>query len=224
MISPCIHFSVVRTADSSYRPSKVHGAVLPQEYTLLQFLGKIDLSEASWSTQTPACEWKYVICNEELEVTHIHWDYLPTNLCFSKVCLTNVLQGELLWQYLPHTLIHFSAQCHGITGPIDFSVLPSKLVNFYIGSNKCDGSLDLSHLPSSLNVLFLSHNKFTGEIDLTCLPGSISEVHVRDNRLYGALNFSKLPRSLRGLDLSNNCFVVPEHVPDVVIIGLQNTL
>jgi len=208
-----MHCTFFNAADELSRPSKVRGAILPGEYSLVQLLSKAEFSEPSWSVHTPARQWEGVKCNDEDEITDLNWvaDFHSAS--------SPRIRGELLWQHLPHTLVHFFAMFHGISGPVDLSSLPPALIEFNIDMNQFDGSLDLTNLPHRLEILSLAYNLFSGEIDLTRLPASIRELRLAGNDLCGDIDLTKLPASLSVLELLGNRINRPKHVPKFVDIG-----
>ena len=204
-----------KTADLVSRPAKVRGTFLPQEYILSQFISHIVTSEESWTVETSACEWKYVKCNSKKEVTHLYW----SSSIFDSECPT--IEGELLWKFIPHTLLYLGTFWQSITGTVELSLLPPHMEEIHVGSTKCHGSLELTNLPSTLKVMDLQENNLTGQIDLTSLPALIREINLSFNYLRGTVDLTKLPESLKELDLSYNRFKVSEYVPDVVNIEHQ---
>ena len=92
------------------RAGKVRGGTLPQEYILWQNLGNAVHKETSWTSQTPTSKWKYVSCNAHNEVTHLLWSF---DLLLSE-CQT--LQGKLVWENMPRTLLHFEAKYQALSG------------------------------------------------------------------------------------------------------------
>ena len=219
-----LHAIFLMSADISYRASKVRGTVLPQEYTLSRFVSNLTTRQTSWKETTPACEWRYVVCNEEKQVISLQWentmfegdifddDYIPDY---------PALAGELLWEYMPCALISFTAYLQDLVGPVQLSVLPNSLKKFDICMNKCTGLLDLVHLPSTLEYLDLSFNQFEGEIDLTQLPGCLKHLDLSSNYLCGSLDLTLVPENVHKFVLSKNYFAKPHVVPKNVEFGDQ---
>ena len=205
-------FACLSAADAGCRPSKVRGAILPQEYTLLRFLSKANFSDTSWSTQTPACDWTGITCNADQAVIHIDWsfDLFATD--------PPDVHGELLWQHMPRTVMHFEARYQLLSGPVELPDLPPDLQEFDINNNKCDGSLEFTSLPRRIEILVLRNNMFFGTIDLTSLPVAIRTIDLSRNQLCGELNFIKLPASLQRLNLSDNGYIKPDRLPAVVLM------
>ena len=217
----CGMFVLIRLSavDGSSRPSKVRGTVLPQEYTLAQFVSNLTDKELTWSEETPACEWKYVECNPDKQVVSLEWSNTFLDSAFSDY---PSVQGQVLWEFIPNTLRVFRACRQGLTGPVKLSLLPPQLRIFVINLNLCDGTLDLTLLPCDLKNLTLNSNKFVGEIDLTRLPASLQNLDLHNNRLHGKLDLAKLPEALIVLRLSDNYFDIPESIPDLVVVGSQS--
>mmetsp|Transcript_20898 Transcript_20898/g.28813 ORF Transcript_20898/g.28813 Transcript_20898/m.28813 type:complete len:221 (-) Transcript_20898:52-714(-) len=216
---------LLRMADSSLRPNRVRDTLLPLEYTLSRFVGNLVDKEESWTETTPACEWRFVRCNAEKQVTAFEWDNNEPCILLSDSddCAypeSPTLEGELLWEYIPHTLISFTATLQNLVGPVQLPMLPNRLMVFKIGSNECSGPLDLTDLPSALELLHLDHNRFEGEIDLTRLPGCLKALDLSSNNLSGSLELTRLSVNVR-LNLMQNYFATPHGVPKNVIFGDQ---
>ena len=209
--------SSVQAADVPSRPSKVRNAVLPQEYNLFRLLSNASFEEESWSVKTPACEWKLVQCNPEGQVTNLNWRKDTSR--YAKEEENVRIKGVLRWDFLPDTLLSFSASNQAfLEGHVDLSVLPAGLKNFDIGTNRFNGGLDLTHLPSTLEKLVLNFNLFEGEVDLTHLPDGLRILDLAYNTLRGEPDLTKLPEFLTWARLLHNNFVIPDVVPACVHI------
>ena len=213
---------LLTNADILSRPSKVRGAVLPQEYTLSRFVSNLASLEESWTEATPACEWRYVLCNAEKQVTSLGWD----NKLFEDETDEGgsefpILDGPLLWEYIPHTLILFTAYVQDLSGPVPLSVLPNCLTKFNIRTNECSGQLDLIHLPSALEILDLRNNQFEGTIDLTRLPAHLKCLYLGGNNLSGSLDLTHVSENVQNINLEHNFFNVQRTVPNNVEFGTQ---
>ena len=205
--------------DIPRRPSRVRGSVLPQEYTLSQFVRNLTGKHESWTDSTPACEWMLVECDAHEHVTSLKWSRtLFEDFEFDPPCAD--IKGELQWEYTPQTLLVFESFLQDLSGPVRLALLPSCLREFDIGGNECSGHLDLTHLPCSLELLNLSYNSFEGDIDLNSLPASLCFLNLSSNALYGSLDFSKISSTVR-IQLDRNCFIIPDAVPQNVAVGKQ---
>mmetsp|Transcript_10374 Transcript_10374/g.13908 ORF Transcript_10374/g.13908 Transcript_10374/m.13908 type:complete len:214 (-) Transcript_10374:151-792(-) len=211
-----MHSILLDTADLPSRSAKVRGANLPQEFTLSQFISHIETSEDSWGSHTPACEWSFVVCNSEKQVTDLRW-----GISFFKG-RHPTLKGEFLWKYLPDTLLDFDARRHLLKGPVELPLLPPHLQDCRLSSNAFTGTLDLTQLPSTLWRLYLDRNKFVGKIDVSRLPTSIQYINLSHNKLCGKVELVKLPKSLLEFDISFNLLSVPSFMSGVIKSGGQN--
>ena len=201
----------------SSRAGRVRTGLLPQEYTLTQFISNITTSESSWNAQNPACEWTYVECNPQKEVASLNWGDIQFDSS-AHIC------GSFKWEYMPHTVLLFEAYWQSLTGNLNVSLLPSKLEDFDISTNLHTGTLDFTNLPSSLCLLRLNTNHFEGTVDFTCLPASLRQIDLADNCFCGDLDFTKLPPQIEKVRISRNFFNIPEYVPPQIMISYQKIM
>ena len=183
-----------RTADDapSIRLGRIRGVHLPIEYQLEKLTRGIQNQHSSWSTNTPACEWNGVKCDDG-EVVHIDWS-------------NRKLRGTLDWKWIPKTVKGFNVLVNEIEGTLELSSLPRALEKLFVGSNKLSGSLHFSDLPPKLLILNLSDNDFTGHADLLCLPSELKCMKISDNKeLSGTLCMENIPQTLtyRNVDNTN---------------------
>ena len=109
-------------------------------------------AKESWTVETPACEWKYVKCNSKREVAHLYWG----SSIFESECPT--IEGQLLWKFIPHTLLYLGTFWQSITGTVELSLLPP-----HMDSSPLPGSLsssELSSLPGSLLLVLSSPGSY----------------------------------------------------------------
>eukprot|EP00008_Paramoeba_atlantica_P009818 CAMPEP_0201476060 /NCGR_PEP_ID=MMETSP0151_2-20130828/1359_1 /ASSEMBLY_ACC=CAM_ASM_000257 /TAXON_ID=200890 /ORGANISM="Paramoeba atlantica, Strain 621/1 / CCAP 1560/9" /LENGTH=256 /DNA_ID=CAMNT_0047856337 /DNA_START=41 /DNA_END=811 /DNA_ORIENTATION=- len=175
------------------RTGKINQAMLPEEYKLARLVEELENLDSSWITDTPACEWFGVKCNERSHITEIHWD-------------EKHLSGELFIHHFPETLFLFSARNNNMTGRALLGDLLPIHETFIITKNHFHGELDLTVLPQSMKVLRLSCNGFAGEVCLTSLPPRLEKLFLSRNRLCGTPNLTALPPLLLHLGLSSNAF------------------
>ena len=186
---------------------KIRGANLPQEYELARLFQAIDNPPMSWTTSTPACGWKSVMCDADLRVTRI--SLLDINLT-----------GLLRLEWLPETLREFNVWRNNITGSAELGRLPTNIFYLGLSTNKFTGPLDLVHLPNTLDELDAESNQFDGHIELATLPMSLTHLRLHKNLLQGELNLLNLPKKLQYLNLSCNCFTGSlelQHLPSSLI-------
>ena len=168
----------------SFRPSKVRGANLPQEYELARLLGDNENLPTTWSTSTPACEWKGTHCNTDGYVTGLNWDsfsltgtlrwdWLPRSVVLCNV-MRNKLTGHIHTEKLPPQLRYLLLSVNRFTNQGDLTCLPLSLEDFVLDENHCHGNVDLTHLSPRLSKLSLRSNFFSGEVNLTGLPASLT--------------------------------------------------
>ena len=171
-------------------------ANLPDEYYLAQFLQDIQNDHPSWNTDTPACEWDKVECNEKGEIYAIGWS-------------DQFLTGTPLWTHLSSIMCtHLNLNLNRLTGGIDLHLLPINILNFESSFNNFDGTLNLEEMPPSLGHLSLGHCKLHGPISLRMLPPDVQVVTLSHNMLSGSLYLGAL-QGMYYLDLSHNHFSGP---------------
>ena len=66
--------NVLQTSKS--RPAKVSAANLPQEYELSELVQDIANPHKSWNTEVTACDWEYVTCDEQGNVSELKWNIM----------------------------------------------------------------------------------------------------------------------------------------------------
>ena len=216
----------VATTGVRVNTSKVSATNLPQEYQLARLVADVNNLHKSWSTETPACEWHGVECNEDEEVIYITWEvahmsgslrfmYLPRTL-ESFLVYNNNLSGSVPLDQLPSGLEELSLSHNRFEGGIDLTLLPPVTKELYLGRNHFTGSVCLSNLPVSLTGLYIQDNQLTESIDLTSLPRNMVMMNVARNRFSGRLRLDQLPSKIRTIDLSDNLFSGPvdlTHLP-----------
>ena len=93
MFEFCALACALRAAEeqSISRPcaAKVSSITVPQEYDLIRLIQNMQERPPSWNTDTPACEWEGVECDEKNQVKEFSW-------CFENL-------GFLVWKYLPQS-------------------------------------------------------------------------------------------------------------------------
>ena len=177
------------------RPSKVRGAMLPQEYELVRLFADVKKPDSSWNVNTPACEW-YGIKWENRYSTQVY----KINLKWFRA------GGELHLTYLPYTVTYFCGATNDFTGTVCLDSLPPSLEYLNLATNHFTGPVNLTSLPQSLLYLYLEENNFSGDICLSQLPRRISHICLNNNTLTGKLELQHLPPTLHYLGLSANLF------------------
>jgi len=183
----------VTLASQSVRTAKVTLANLPQEYQLAKLIADLENIDDSWCTETPACEWSDVDCDEDEKISNISWSEYD-------------LVGKIHLEYLPLSLEGFAARANELSGTVPMDQLPPDLDTLILMYNILDGELDMTSLPKNLVGLYLSQNQFTGNVCLTRLPVGMKYIYLNHNHLTGALDLSLLPPKMRTLSLANNSF------------------
>ena len=175
------------------RPSKVRSALLPPEYHLCRILGEATNAHPSWSTNTTACEWDGIKCNEDLEINEIIWS-------------RHDVTAQIKLEYLPRTLRNLDLSYNFFRGEINPEILPSPLQEISLHSNLFSGTVDFSTFSYCLTEIFLSSNRFSGDICLSSLPCELVYLSLNDNSFIGAPDLRHFPSKLRYLNLSSNLF------------------
>ena len=101
------------------RPAKVGALSLPTEYQLMQLVNGIENPHATWSSGTPACEWRGVKCNEAGKVVDIRWDSMD---------LRGVFNCDHLSSELKVLIVHRNE----LSGEVSFNNLPAELTALYL--------------------------------------------------------------------------------------------
>ena len=204
-----------QTRETSIR-GKVRGASLPTEYELVRFVQDVENTQESWNTHTPACEWKYVKCNDAGEVTalswdymyikgSLHWAYLPQSLMLLDLSV-NLLLGKVETHFMPNNLDDINLEENFFEGGLDLQHLPQQLKELCVRSNELVGNISFAFLPANIEVLILSHNSFTGNVDLCDLPSTLLFLHLHRNLFTGTPELRFLPQNLIELNLERNKF------------------
>ena len=94
------------------RKGKVSRLMLPEEVNLDRLIQNLTNPHATWSTETRACDWDGVHCDESGTVTEIDWSLRQ-------------LRGELNFEYLPTSLETFNIERNEIYGKMPLSSFPS---------------------------------------------------------------------------------------------------
>ena len=177
------------------RKGKISRITLPQEYTLEALVSRLSVKPECWTTETPACEWTGVYCDEGGNVESIHWSWTH-------------LVGSLDFEHIPATVKEFEAFYCDLSGDVSFANIAtgSCLHSCVLSDNALTGSLDLTLLPGSMNVLNLMRNFLTDCICLVTLPPNLVELKLSYNVLSGKLVLTKLPGTLKELLLDHNAF------------------
>ena len=172
-------------------------ANLPDEYYLAQFLQDIQNHHPSWNTDTPACEWDTVGCNEKGEINAIRWS-------------DQFLIGTPHWTHLSSIMCkHLDLYINRLTGGIDLQLLPINIWSFDVSFNNFGGTIYLEEMLPSLHLLNLSSCRLHGPISLYMLPPEVESVILSHNALAGGLYLGALPSRMYYLDLSHNHFFGP---------------
>ena len=205
--------------DGQVRAGKVRGSVLPQEVKMSRFVGNISggrsvIYESSyfkdtWTTATPACNWRHVHCDMEGNVKELHWGNLR-------------LSGSLSWSDLPSTVTVLELSFNfpyptQLTGQIDTASLPNSLEKFIAATSRFVGSIDFSHLPPKLGFFAVGRNLLSGPVDLTELPRGIELISLCHNNFSGVVDVSRLPPKLKMVELyGNQLQLLQETAPECV--------
>ena len=88
------------------RAAKVSVANLPLEYQLARLIRNIENPHNTWDTDTPACEWEGVECNEQGEPDDIYWEQMEDS------------EGPDHWEY-------------GLKGSLDLTDIPNLVKRFF---------------------------------------------------------------------------------------------
>ena len=198
-----------------YRPSKVRGALLPEENDLLRVLQNTSFIMPSWTNEVPACDWRRVSCDDKRRVSRIswyelhligelHWSFFPMHLKSIDLS-SNLLHGQVPFDVLPVELETLNLSGNKFYGKLDFTCLPPTLRALLLRQNEFDGAVALPTMPKSLQKLSLSMNKFTGTLDFSNLPPNLTMLSLDANAFTGSVSFPNLPKTLRWLNLTGNC-------------------
>ena len=166
------------------RAGKVTGASLPVEYSLERVVQKVESHHPTWSTNTPACEWKHIDCDKSGNVVDLQWSHLH-------------LRGELNVKYLPVTLVALFLHQNELSGNFPFETLPPALQTVTLSINQFTGTPNLCNIPPMLEYLSMSKNKFEGNADFSSLPLTLSELYLNSNKkLEGYLDVDGVLKNL----------------------------
>ena len=106
------------------RAAKVSGSNLPQEMGMERLISGIHPQHQSWSSLTPACEWKGIACSADMLVTEIVWDH-------------EELSGSLKLVHIPSSVTEFDIEENSLSGErtdlCDLSRFQILLVCFSVG-------------------------------------------------------------------------------------------
>jgi len=173
--------------------------------------------DPSWTYQTPACQWRGVMCFPSESVTGINVDSLHLNGTFngtnlpsgvqSVILRNNTFSGIPILSGLPANLQHLDLGDNQFSGTPNLSGLPTGLVYLYLGyNNQFSGTPNLSGLPAGLQQLYLSQSSFSGTPNLSDLPTGLQYLCLDNNQFSGTPNLSNLPVGLQVLYLHGNQF------------------
>ena len=196
------------------RAGKVSAVNLPQEYHLARLTENAENKHASWSTDTPACKWEGIKCNEQGEVEYLFWvrsafsgilhfDHLPRSLTGLRIYNTK-FKGEAALSSLPKGLVDVFVTWNEFSGPLDLTSLPAFLVRLSLNDNKFTGGVCLTKLPETLQELRLADNSLTGSVDVTALSPVLRKISLQNNAFSGLVDFSRLPPTLEIITLGWN--------------------
>ena len=192
--------------------AKVSIMNLPQEYQLARVLADVKDLHKSWSTETPACKWAGVKCNERGEVTYIAWEF----------------SGRPNLKYLPRSLVHLYLWRNMLTGCVELVDLPIGLEMLNLSHNRFNGEVDLTSLPPNLRGLYLGYNMFTGQVCVSKIPTSIRNLYLQENAFSGCFDLTSLPTSIRNVSLDHNHFSGKLHLdhlpPNIITLQLSSNL
>ena len=182
------------TVDSLGKAARVRGATLPQEYQLCRALQNVSFCDHSWTTETLACEWLGVVCDENLKVIEIEW-------------ALRSLDGIISWRDFPHTLrnlylgnyVGWGAEVNHLTGCLPMHELPFSLRELGIANNQFDGTLDLQNFPKELEHFDATNNSFVGSVVLHALPITMTHLYLGENSLSGTIDLTRLPPQMEVL-------------------------
>ena len=177
---------------TSSRTGRIRGVNVPQEYELANFIKDVGNTDPSWNTNTPACEWYHVICDEGNKVSRLDWGRIY------------VLRGRICLKYLPHSVLEIHAKHNKLTGELPLKDLPPAITIIDLSYNNFTGSIDLTCLPQTLRQLVLRRNKLSGNVDLGRLPLNLEFLAMNDNAFTGTPDLRRLPPNLSYLDLNRN--------------------
>ena len=133
---------ILRTAEdiTSSRTGRIRGVNVPQEYELANFIKDVGNTDPSWNTNTPACEWYHVICDEGNKTSKLEW-------------AGRELEGHICLKFLPHSVLEIRAQYNKLSGELPFKDLPPAITIIDLTKNIFTGSIDLTCLPQTLRLL-----------------------------------------------------------------------
>ena len=177
----------------SSRTGRIRGVNVPQEYELANFIKDVGNTDPSWNTNTPACEWNHVICDEGNKVSKLEW-------------AGRKLRGRICLKFLPHSVLEIRAQHNKLSGELPLKDLPPAIAIIDLSDNSFTGSIDLTCLPQTLRQLVLQRNKLSGNVDLGRLPLNLEFLAIDDNAFTGTPDLRRLPPNLSYLDLNRNQF------------------
>ena len=202
-------------ADFSFSRSRLGKAraALPQEYHLAQFLQDISNKHLSWNTETPACKWDGVLCEDDLKIKRIQW-------------WGRALRGIPRWVYFSNVLserVWFNR--NQLMGQLPLELFPPKLKKFSAPRNLFNGTLNLREVHENLEELTLIGCNFQGAIALHELSFGLVSLDLSRNGFSGGLNLGSVWDQSRILKLSGNNFSGPVdllHLPYYIVLSLHN--
>ena len=180
---------------SATRRGKVSGATFPQEYALEKMVRGLKRKPKRWTSETPACAWRGIHCDESGDVENILWSYED-------------LEGSVDLKHIPATAMRFCASGNGISGTVNLeSFSPGSCLHcLRLDDNALSGSLDLTSLPRRIGVVNFSLNHLSGSLSLINLPPDLIELKLGHNYFSGPLTLTELPPNLQWFFLDHNNF------------------
>ena len=146
---------------------------------MVRLMSNISNPDESWTTETRACEWSVVDCDEN---ERMYIAVGSTGLYDNAHDDVDKYSGTFAWIHIPDITQSFVVR----------------------DQPRITGTLPMSDLPSLLHFFQIIRCNLFGPIDLTVLPPSLTYVNLRGNQFSGTLEFTSLPKNLSRLILSRN--------------------
>ena len=199
---------------------RVRGSQLPPEYHLDIFLRNVANLHVSWTTDTDACLWKGVICDDSGQVVSLQWSmtgiggypqwsHLPDTIktiYLGALFTSNSLRGTIEFAELPPTVREFVVDENCFTGRLILRDVPKSMQILHLRSNQLCGVIDWEDLPPMLQELDIIGNSFVGTLPLITLPYQMTRLYASKNNFSGSLELECLPQNMQRLHLANNHF------------------